>query len=194
MPPPARVRLEHEEDDVLLARARDAFLDAEAFGEGEQVGRALALEVVEVDQRAGGEVLLVVFLVVVVAVAIAALRIVAAAVAVATVAAVAAALLVLVLALLLAALALLAVTAAGIGAGGVRPRRLRRVARCRLRGARRRAFPSRRAGSRRLGHSGCAARAGAAHGLRERRAAAVVRFVFGHGQSCWAPLDGTGRE
>jgi hypothetical protein len=86
-----------------------------------------------------------------VAVAIAALRIVAAAVAVATVAAVAAALLVLVLALLLAALALLAVTAAGIGAGGVRPRRLRRVARCRLRGELRRAFPSRRVGSRRPG-------------------------------------------
>jgi hypothetical protein len=176
-------------------RARDAFLDAEAFGEGEQVGRALALEVVEVDQRAGGEVLLVVFLVVVVAVAIAALRIVAAAaMAVATVAAVAAALLVLVLALLLAALALLAVTAAGIGAGG-----------CGLA-----AFGVWRG----VGFAGSCdgrfRRGGLARGglgiLVARRAlarltafgsgarAAVVRFVFGHGQSCWAPLDGTGRE
>jgi hypothetical protein len=59
------VRLEHEEDDVLLARARDAFLDAERFGQGEQVGGALALELVEIDQRtvAAAVLRLVVFLV-----------------------------------------------------------------------------------------------------------------------------------
>src|SRR5690606_10983670 len=64
----ARVRLQHQEDDVLLARARDAFLDAEALGQREQVGGALALEFVEIDQRtvAAAVLRLVVLLVVIV--------------------------------------------------------------------------------------------------------------------------------
>ena len=40
-----------QEDDVLLARAGDAFLDAEFVGELQQFVRRLALEFVEIDQR-----------------------------------------------------------------------------------------------------------------------------------------------
>ncbi len=47
----ARVRLQDQEDDVLLARAGDAFLDAEFVGELQQFGRGLALEFVEIDER-----------------------------------------------------------------------------------------------------------------------------------------------
>src|SRR5699024_1744417 len=47
----SRVRLQDQEHDVLFARAGDAFLNAEAFGEREQLDRALALEFVEIDQR-----------------------------------------------------------------------------------------------------------------------------------------------
>jgi len=62
----ACVRLQDEEDDVLLARSRDAFLDAERFGEREQIARGLSLELVEIDQRtvAAAVLRLVVFLVV----------------------------------------------------------------------------------------------------------------------------------
>jgi hypothetical protein len=46
------VRLEDVENDILLACAGDAFLDAERFRQGYQFVGVLALEFVEVDQRA----------------------------------------------------------------------------------------------------------------------------------------------
>src|SRR4029077_18209247 len=63
----ARMRLEDQEYDVLLAGAGDAFLDAEAFGEIQKLDRGLALELVQIDQRAIAAAVLglVVFLVVV---------------------------------------------------------------------------------------------------------------------------------
>jgi len=48
----AGVRLEDVENDILLACAGDAFLDAERFRQGYQFVGVLALEFVEVDQRA----------------------------------------------------------------------------------------------------------------------------------------------
>src|SRR6185503_11388916 len=48
----ARMRLEDQEDDVLLARTRDAFLDAEIVGQRDQRGRRLALEFIQVDDDA----------------------------------------------------------------------------------------------------------------------------------------------
>ncbi len=61
------MRLQDQEDDVLLACAGDAFLDAEALGEIQKIDGGLALELVQIDQRtiAAAVLRLVVFLVVV---------------------------------------------------------------------------------------------------------------------------------
>ncbi len=46
------MRFQDQEDDVLLARARDAFLDAERLGHRQQHVRRLALQFVEIDHDA----------------------------------------------------------------------------------------------------------------------------------------------
>ena len=48
-----RMRLQDIEDHVLLARARHAFLHAKRLGQGDQLIGILALEFVQIDQRAG---------------------------------------------------------------------------------------------------------------------------------------------
>ncbi|MEP6567439.1 MAG: hypothetical protein ABJB10_20075 [Mesorhizobium sp.] len=47
------MRLQDQEHDILLARSRNAFLDAQAFGQREQFRCRLALELVQVDNDAG---------------------------------------------------------------------------------------------------------------------------------------------
>ncbi len=114
--------LEDQEDDVLLARARHAFLDAEFLGHLQQFVRGLAFQFVEIDQRTVAAAVAGIVDVVVVLLRLEALLIVVAARLVAVLIAMAVAIAAAALAVVLAALALLAVFAVALRldvAGGV---------------------------------------------------------------------------